>query len=334
MTDVSIIIVAWNVRDLLYDCLDSIYKETKGIEFEVIYIDNASKDGSVEMVREHFPKTIIIQNTHNKGFVLANNQGLEIAKGRYALLLNSDTVVLNNAIAKTIAFADTHPEAAVVGCRVLNPDKTLQPTCFMFPSILNLLLSSTYLYKIFPKSNFFGRELMTWWDRNDTREVYAVTGCYMLVRKEAIDQIGFLDERYFIYAEETDWCYRFKKNGWKILFTPEAKIIHYGGQTTKKMTREFKLQFYGSILIFMKLHRSKLTFPFARLIISIFFFLRIPYWFSKALLDMNDRKKSLETAKTYLVGAFYCLTNWKKLLMNKDFIMDKLCKRDVVKSGS
>ncbi|MBN2180468.1 MAG: glycosyltransferase family 2 protein [Sedimentisphaerales bacterium] len=328
MKDVSIIIVAWNVRDLLYDCLDSIYKQTKGIEYEIIYVDNASKDGSVEMVKEHFPETIIIQNTDNKGFVLANNQGLEIAKGRYALLLNSDTVVLDNAIAKTIEFADTHPEAAVVGCRTLNPDKTLQPTCFMFPSILNLLLSSTYLYKIFPKSRFFGREFMTWWDRNDVREVSSVTGCYMLVRKEAIEQVGFLDERYFIYAEETDWCYRFRKNGWKVLFTPAAEIIHYGGQTTRQMSKEFKLQLYGSILIFMKLHRSKFTFPFARFIVSLFFFIRVPYWLVKALLDKNDSKNSIDTAKTYLAGSFYCLTNWKKLLMNKEVVKDKLYKHE------
>ena len=178
------------------------------------------------MVREDFPETIIIQNTDNKGFVLANNQGFEVAKGRYVLLLNSDTIILDNAIAKTIEFADAHSEAAVVGCTILNPDRTPQPiTCFMFPSILNLLLSGTYLYKIFPKSKFFGRELMTWWDKSEVKEVDVVAGCYMLVRKDAMNQVGVLDQRYFIYAEETDWCYRFKENGWKVLFAPEPEII-------------------------------------------------------------------------------------------------------------
>jgi len=321
--DVSIIIVAWNVRDFLHHCLDSVYKETKGIEFEVIYIDNASTDGSVEMVTEKFPQVKIIKNDENKGFTVANNQGMEIARGRYILLLNSDTVILDNAIAKTVEIADAHPDTAVVGCRVLNPDRTLQPTGFIFPSILNMLLSFTYLYKLFPKSKFFGRELMTWWDRNDQREIDVVTGCYMLVRRDAIEQVGMMDERYFIYCEEVDWCYRFKKNGWKILFTPEPKIIHYGGQTVKQMKRKFQFQLMGSKLIFMKLHKGKLKFVLACFLIALFFLLRIPYWLAVAILRKNDRLNAIHRVKTYLIGAFYCLVDWKKLLMNKEAVGER-----------
>lgn len=322
--DVSIIIVAWNVRNFLHDCLESIYEETKGIEFEVIYVDNASKDGSVEMVEKNFPKVKTIQNTRNKGFAVANNQAIEEAKGRYVLLLNSDTVILDDAIAKTIEFADAHPEAAVVGCKVLNPDKTLQPTCFMFPSILNMLLSASYLYKLFPKSRFFGRERMTWWDRSDAREVDVVTGCYILIRKKAIEKVGIMDERFFIYTDETDWCYRFKKNGWKVLFVPEPEIIHYGGQTTKQMMREFKLQLFGSKLIFVELHRSKLEFPVACFLTAMFFLLRVPYWIAMAALRKHKRKTSIQNAKTYLLGSFYCLTDWKNLLMNREAVKEKL----------
>ena len=137
MIDVSIIVVAWNVRDFLCNCLRSTYEQTIGINFEVIYVDNASTDGSVEMVNQKFPQVKIIKNNENKGFIAANNQGIEIARGRYILLLNSDTVVLDNAIAKTVKFADKHPEAAAVGCKVLNPDRTLQRSCFMSHSILN-----------------------------------------------------------------------------------------------------------------------------------------------------------------------------------------------------
>ena len=335
MIDVSIVIVGWNVRDLLRNCLDSVYKQTEGIRYEVIYVDNASHDESIEMVKESFPETIIITNTTNQGFVKANNQGFEIAKGRYVLLLNSDTIILDNAIAKTVAFADSHTEAAAVGCKVLNPDGTPQAiTCFMFPSVLNLLLSSTYLYKIFPKSKFFGRELMTWWDKNEVREVDAVAGCYMLVRKEAIDQIGVLDQRYFIYAEETDWCYRLKENGWKVLFTPEPEIIHYGGQTTKQIAAKFRLQLSGSILIFMKLHRSKLSFLFARILIALFFFLRIPLWLAKTLVGKSSYKESIATVKTYLLGGFYCLTNWKKLLINKEVLNEETFEKKTVPIAS
>lgn len=318
--DVSIIIVAWNVREPLYNCLKSVNNETKGIDFEVIYIDNASKDGSVEMVIEEFPEVKVIQNEKNEGFIKANNQGIEISKGRYVLLLNSDTIILDNAIVKTIKFADTHPEAAVVGCKVLNPDRTLQNNCFMYPSILNMFLSATYLYKIFPKSKFFGRERMTWWDFNDVREVETVCGCFSLVRKKAIRQVGLMDDMYFVYGDDPDWCYRFKQAGWKIMFTPEPKIIHYGGQTTRQKAEKFFLQLYGSRLIFMKRFEKKLTFPLACFLTGLFFFLRVPVWLSVAVFYKDKRRNSFLRAKTYLLGSYYCLTGWKKLLMNKETV--------------
>lgn len=316
--DVSIIIVAWNVRQLLYDCLKSVYDQTKGVDFEVIYVDNASEDGSVEMVREEFPEVKIMENDENKGFIKANNQAIEIAEGRYVLLLNSDTVVLDNAIGKTVKFADANPQAAVVGCKVRTPDKILQRTCFMYPSILNMFLAATYLYKVFPKSKLFARERMTWWDYNDTREVETICGCFSLVRREAIKQVGLMDESYFVYGDDPDWCYRFKKNGWKILFTPDPEIIHYGGQTTKQMTEKFLLQLYGSKLIFMKVHRSKWTFPLAGFLMALFFLLRVPYWFATAIIYRNEREESVQTARTYLRGSLYCLVDWKRLLMNRE----------------
>lgn len=322
--DVSIIIVAWNVRELLYNCLKSVYNETKGISFEVIYVDNASEDGSVEMVRKEFPKVRIIENEENKGFIKASNQGIEIAEGRYVLLLNSDTVVLDNAIAKSVEFADAHPDAGIVGCKTLNPDRTLQLNCFMYPSILNMFLSATYLRKIFRKSKFFGRERMTWWNFDDVREVETISGCFSLVRIEAIKQVGLMDDVYFVYGDDIDWCYRFKKNGWKILFTPEAEILHYRGQTTKQKPGKFKLQLSGSTLIFMRKYRSKPMFVLACILMALFFFLRIPYWLIIGVLGKNERKRSIQIAKTYFLGSLYCLTNWRKLLMNKEEIRGRL----------
>jgi GT2 family glycosyltransferase len=286
--DVSIIIVAWNVRELVRDCLKSVYEQTRGVSFEVIYVDNASEDGSVEMVSRGFPETRVIENEENKGFIKANNQGIKISRGRYVLLLNSDTIVLDNAIAKMVKFADVHPEAAVVGCKVLNLDRTLRKTCFMYPSILNMFLSATYLYKLFPESKFFGRERMTWWDFSDVREVETVSGSCSLVRKQAISQVGLMNEIYFVYGDDPDWCYRFKKNGWKIMFTPDAQIIHYAGQTTRQMARVFRLQLHGSGLIFMKLHRSVLTFLLARFLTALFLLLRTPYWFLRGMLRKKD----------------------------------------------
>ena len=219
----SVIIVNWNTESYLRDCLQSVFEATSGIEFEVIVIDNASSDGSVAMVEKEFPQVRLVKNPDNRGFAAANNQGMAVSQGRYVLLLNSDTIVLGDVIGATVRFGDAHPDTAVVGCRVLNGDRSLQRTCFMYPSLLNMFLSSSFLYKVFPQSRFFGRERMTWWDRTDTRDVDVVTGCYMLVRQEAIDQVGRMDESFHMYGEETDWCCRFKKAGWRVVFCPGGR---------------------------------------------------------------------------------------------------------------
>jgi len=312
--DVSIIIVSWNTRYILCDCVASIYAQTRDIKFEVIVIDNASTDGSAEMVTKEFPQALLIENSKNRGFAAANNQGIAIARGRYVLLLNSDTVVIDQAIDKTVSFADRNPRVAVVGCRVLNPDKTLQRTCFMFPSLLNMFLSSTYLYKLFPNSRFFGRESMTWWNRNDVREVDVVTGCYMLVRQKAIEQVGLMDERFFMYGEETDWCYRFKKAGWKVMFAPCAEIIHLGGQSSKKIATEMALQLRGSILQFINKHRPLWEYVLACLFVWLFCAVRIPFWFVFFLFSRQDRKYNWSRMKIYAIGSWRLITAGGKSL--------------------
>jgi hypothetical protein len=322
--DVSIIVVAWNVRDFVYNCLKSVFEETKGIKFEAIYVDNGSEDDSIEMVKNEFPEVKIIENSENLGFIKANNQGIKIARGRYVLLLNSDTIILDNAIAKTVGFADGHQEAAVVGCKVLNPDKSLQRSCFMYPSILNAFLSATYLYKVFPKSRFFAREEMTWWDFDDVREVETIKGCFSLVRMEAIKQVGLMDELLFVYGDDIDWCYRFVKKGWKVLFTPEQRIIHFGGQTTKKTVSKFQHQLFGSVLIFVKKHYSYPTFLVYRFLTSLHFFIRTPYWFIVGIAREKERENAFQLFRSYLLGGFYSITDWKNLLMNKDIVKDKL----------
>jgi len=300
--DVSVIIVNWNTKELLRDCLSSVYEHAGNIDYEIIVIDNASTDGSASMVKNDFRQVILIKNSDNRGFATANNQGMTVAKGRYVLLLNSDTIVLDNSIANTVRFADENPRAAVTGCRVLNPDRTLQRTCFMFPSILNMLLSITYLYKLFPKSRFFGREQMTWWGRNDVRQVDVVTGCFMLVRRKAIEQAGMMDEQFFMYGEETDWCYRFRQKGWKVMFAPVGEIIHFGGQSTAQKPVAMIVQLRLSILKFMKKHYSRPAYLIARLLVALFFAIRLPAWMAKALIRPAARNEAAIKIKAYSAG--------------------------------
>jgi GT2 family glycosyltransferase len=313
MTDVSIIIVSWNTREILEQCLKSIYEKTRDIYFEVILVDNASVDDTQEMVLSKFPQVTVIANDVNRGFACANNQGIAVASGRYVLLLNSDTLLYNNAIQKTVVFADLHPDMAVVGCKILNSDRTVQPSCFMFHSILNMFLAATYLYKLFPRNKFCGRQSMAWWDGADVREVDSVNGCFMLVRRKSIKEVGAMDERFFMYGEETDWCYRFKKAGWKVLYAPEGEIVHLGGQSTAQKAGEMIVQLRISILQFIGKHYGRLTFYIAYLLTIIFFSVRLPVWCFIGFVNPVKRKRSLIQCKAYWHGIHEVLIKGRKL---------------------
>jgi GT2 family glycosyltransferase len=322
--DVSIVVVAWNVKRLLSECLQSVYSETTGLEFEIIYVDNGSSDGSVQMVRDRFPRVIVIENPDNKGFIRANNQAIEIARGRYVLLLNSDTIILQNAIAKVVEFADQHTDAAVVGCRVLNPDHTLQGNCFRFYSTLNMLFDALLLSRTFPNSRLFGRKTYGGWAYDSAREVDVVVGCFSLVRKEAITQVGMMDETFFVYGDDIDWCWRFAKAGWKIWFTPVAEIIHYGGQTTRQAPSTFTLQLFGAYLLNVRKHYPYRTFVVSRLLTALYFLIRAFYWSVRGLIRNENRSGAFAWARTMYRGSYYCLCDWKGLLMNRRAVETRL----------
>ena len=283
--DVSVIIVNWNTRDILKDCLESVFSQTKGVTFEAIVVDNGSTDGSCEMVRRDFPQVVLIDNAENRGFAQANNQGILAARGRYYLLLNSDTLVLNDAISGTVSYADGHPDVAVVGCRLLNRDRSLQMSCFMYPSITNMVLAATHLCHLFPRNRVCGRERLTWWDWKDERDVEVVAGAFMLVRRDAVEQVGLMDTSFFMYAEETDWCYRFKQAGWRIVYTPASEIIHLGGASSSKVANKMLLQLRGSLLLFFRKHRGTVAYGAACLLLALHFALRTPYWLVRAAIS-------------------------------------------------
>jgi GT2 family glycosyltransferase len=252
MLDVSIIIVNWNTVDILRGCLFSVYLQTHDISYELIVIDNASSDGSAEMVKQEFPQVTLIANSKNRGFAAANNQGMQIAIGCYVLLLNPDTIILDGAIQKSVAFADKHPDIGVLGCQVWLNENEIQKTCFSFPTLWTALVQEIGLLHMFPQSRIFGRTNYGWWDRKSEMDVDVVSGMFMLVRQEAIQEIGLMDEAYFVYAEETDWCFRFQKAGWRCVFSPIAKIIHLdgGSKSTALIKNKMFVQMQKSILIF------------------------------------------------------------------------------------
>jgi len=307
--DVSAIIVNWNTRDILRDCLRSVYEQTQAITFEVIVIDNASSDDSAAMVRREFPQAILIENPENRGFAAANNQGMKIGKGRYVLLLNPDTIVLDGAIEKTMAFADLHPDVGIVGCQVWESETKVQRTCFTFPSLRNLIVQKTGLRRLFPRSRFFGSANMGWWDRDTESDVDVVSGMFMFVRSQAIRQVGMMDEDYFIYAEETDWCFRFCKAGWRRVFTPVARIIHRdgGNKSTDPVRLQTYVQFQKSVLIFYRKHHGLLSWAGAKMIYLVSVLISSIVWNIGRLLNIGKNsqgKARLCTAalRFYLFG--------------------------------
>lgn len=280
MIDVSIVIVSWNTRDLLYECLTSLKAETQSVQWEAIVIDNCSVDGSAAMIRESFPWARMIVNVCNRGFAAANNQGIEVSCGRYVLLLNPDTVILDGAVEKSVAYMDVHSDVGVLGCQVLEAKDRIQPTCFMFPSPMNLVLVYTGLSDLFSRSRVFGRAHMSWWDRNVERDVDVVSGMFMLVRSKAIREVGLMDEDYFVYGEEADWCFRFQNAGWRRVFAPIAQIIHCdgGGKSTIQLRASMYVQMQKSLLIFMRKHRGVVNWLIAKVVIIAAMMARSVYW--------------------------------------------------------
>ncbi len=254
MLDLSVAIVNTNTKELAANCLDSLYKNTRRIGFEVFVVDNNSRDGSREMLEKRFPQVKLISNKENRGFSGATNQALKQAEGRYSLLLNPDTLILEGSIDKMVQFMDEHPEAGALGCKLLNPDGTLQPSCKSFPSFLNLFFEALFLDKLFPRSRVFGGYYMSYWNHDDLREVDQPMGSCLMVRKEVIAKVGLIDEQFFCFFDEVDWCYRMKKEGYRIFFTPQAEIIHYRGQTFKRMPLRAFWYWHRSLLRYYRKH--------------------------------------------------------------------------------
>lgn len=250
--DISVIIVSWNVKSLLEKCLESIFRHAspsspqpspragEGVLFEVTVVDNASTDGTIEMVREKFPQVRFIANAKNKGFASANNQGIKIASGKYILLLNPDTELTENSLKKVFdKMEQNHPLApslvkeggliGVLGCKLLNSDGTLQPSIRRFPRVADIIIIFFKLHKLFP--GLLGRYLAKDFDYTRESAVDQVMGAFICIRRSVIDKIGMLDGGYFIWFEEVDFCRRVRRAGFKVAYWPATSIIHHGGQS-------------------------------------------------------------------------------------------------------
>jgi len=244
--DISIIIVSFNTKGLLLDCLASVFETVKGISFEVWVVDNNSTDGTVEATREKYPTIKIINNTENLGFAAANNQAFRLMNGDYALLLNTDAVLTNGAVKELFDFMEANPTAGMACGQLLNLDGSRQNSIANFPTTLTLLLNETFLRIFLPKKFPSKRRKYV-----SPLKIDSCIGACLMARKKAMDDIGFLDERYFFFFEETDWAYRMKRGKWAVYFVPTANIFHAQGKTVGSSVNA-RIMFYRSRYLFFK----------------------------------------------------------------------------------
>ncbi len=262
MLDLSVVIVNWNVCDLLRCCLHSLLANTQHptspIQIELIVIDNASSDGSAEMVRTEFPQVQLIANDQNQGFTAATNQGLAVAQGRYLLLLNPDTEVVGDALATMVRYMDAHPQVGALGPQLYYPDGSRQPSRRRFPTFTTALVESTIIQEWWRDNRFLRRYYMADTPDDTIQEVDWVIGACLLVRRQVYEQVGGLDEGFFMYSEELDWCRRIKDAGWQVVYLPTATVIHHEGRSSEQVVPARHIYFQSSKVRYFRKHHGAL----------------------------------------------------------------------------
>ncbi len=256
--DVSIIVLNYNTCRLTMDCLRSVYDSVTNFFYEIILIDNNSRDDSVERISREFPGVMLIANSENVGFARANNQGMEVASGRYVLLLNSDTVVRKDTLETMISFMDNRPDLGASGCKVILPDGSLDKACKRgFPTPSASFYYAFGFSKLFPDKPRFNGYQLGYLDPDQDYPVDCLVGAFMLLRRKTIDQVGGLDEDFFMYGEDLDWCFRIKEAGWGIYYYPQTSIVHLKGGSARRRPFKIVYEFHRAMILFHRKHYSK-----------------------------------------------------------------------------
>lgn len=266
-TIVSVIIVNWNARDYLLQCLASLSKEVCRYPMEIIVVDNASTDGSPEYVTAQYPEVRLIRNMENLGFAKANNMGISISSGKYICFINSDVKALPGCINRLIEYCEEYPECGMVGPRIIGADGLLQRSCRGFPSVWNMFCRAVALDRFFKDKKLFTSYALNNWPHDSLRAVDILSGCFWLVSRQALSEVGLLDEVFFIYGEDMDWCKRFWNKGWRVVYVPWAEAIHYGGASSSNSPVRFYIEMQRANLQYWKKHHSDFA-VFAYFLIS------------------------------------------------------------------
>jgi GT2 family glycosyltransferase len=295
MVDVSIIIVSWNARAYLVKCLESLRSQRSVHPTETIVVDNASADGSADAVEKQFPEVRVIRNEANLGFARANNLGIQRAQARYFALVNSDIEVLDDCIDRMVAYMGGHPRVGVLGPRILNPDDTLQESCQRFPKLWRALAQALGIHRLLPS--------VAYCSHARTGRVEALTGCFLMARREALEQVGGLDERFFMYGEDLDWCKRFDDAGWEAAYYTGAEVIHHGGRSSANAPVRFYLEMQRANRQYYLKHHGMEAAHVYRYILILHQVLRV----LRALLLLPLDRKGSRGMSHKLERSFACL---------------------------
>jgi GT2 family glycosyltransferase len=299
MIDVSIIIVTWNNASDIDRCLDSLAGVGKAASAQIIVIDNASGDGTVDKILRGYPGVRVISNTQNVGFAAANNQAIVATESRYVMILNPDTSVDAGTIEALVHFLDTSPGAWVAGPMILNLDRTVQRSGVRFPSRWNILVESLFLDRLFSNSRIFGSHKEMYEDPWKPRLVDYLQGSALMVRREAIEKVGGLDEAFFMYFEEADWCYRIRKAGGEVHYWPVGKVVHYGGDAFAHFDERRLVYYHRSLLRFFKKHYSTKRAIGLKAILGLRSMLRLLLWLTIAVMSPSRRNQAVSSARGY-----------------------------------
>ncbi len=307
MTDISTIIVNLNTRELLRACLASVYAEDSRLQNEVIVIDNGSTDGSTDMVRREFPRVRLHTNTSNEGFARPNNVGMQMATGRYILLLNSDAALHPGALRKLSAFLDNNSGVGACGPRLVYPDGRQQRSVKGFPSLWTHFCDMCLLDKVFPRSHLFGKGEMEYFSYDETQEVDHVMAAAFLVRREVLETAGVIDERFSIYYNDMDWCYRIKALGWKIFYVHDAVVTHHGGKTVAAVNRDFSYfhELYDNVMLFYQKRYGRPGVIVYKLTLAGGFLIRSIAWTVRWLVRRSEHAQMMMrfSWKSLAIGA-------------------------------
>jgi GT2 family glycosyltransferase len=259
MIDISIVIVSWNTREFLLGCLRSIVSGRERVGIEIIVVDNASNDSSPDAVRMEFPEVRLIQNATNLGFAKANNIGIRASTGRYVCLINSDVVVSQGCLDRMCAYLDQHASIGLLGPKILNADLTLQLSCRQFPDLWSSFCRALALDTIFPRYPLLSGSLMRSFSHDEAIQVDVLSGCFWMIRRATVAGVGLLDEDFFMYSEDVDYCKRCWRSGWEIVYSPEVTAVHHGGASSSHFPVRFEVEGLRARLQYWRKHHSRIS---------------------------------------------------------------------------